>query len=341
MANINWNMLGTGIPTKWGGETDKFNLNPDAFAKGLDDLGDVFGRWRREDIINNMGVLNDNELITDKNDPALKAAKDYYIQTGDLSQVNNYISRLDRLKQEQDQLQLQRDQLAASARDAASDRANNLAALERAAKNAIGEYNDANEVFSKDSTPERDLALRGLKRKMDDAIDEYVRAGGDASKFYPVEEPAPEPEKASAPGKWTVDQNGLGQFNVVMQDARNKAKGKGKFYWGDQDYDDAYDYAVALASSNDPSLRSEGVKLMNEINGMRKYRESDRKASEAKSSAVKEKAQAALDKAFPNKTAVIGPWAQLKNSAKDGKATWVNPEDGKTYTVNVVTGKVL
>lgn len=55
MANINWNVLGGVLPEF---KTYKaVELGADALGKGLDSVGDMFGRWNREKAVG--GLLSD------------------------------------------------------------------------------------------------------------------------------------------------------------------------------------------------------------------------------------------------------------------------------------------
>lgn len=54
MANINWATLGATIPAKFQDSTDQYDMNPEMFSKGMDELGSVFDRWTREHAIDGM-----------------------------------------------------------------------------------------------------------------------------------------------------------------------------------------------------------------------------------------------------------------------------------------------
>lgn len=54
MANINWATLGATIPAKFQDSTDQYDMNPEMFSKGMDQLGSVFDRLTREHAIDGM-----------------------------------------------------------------------------------------------------------------------------------------------------------------------------------------------------------------------------------------------------------------------------------------------
>lgn len=257
----------------------------------------------------------------DVNDPEWEIARRNYINTGDMSGISNWYSRRDQNKQREIDNAFREREIALQEREHAnggsvepgSDKAKELVKNYDLAVNAV---KVAKEQFGQDGSPAAKAALFTANQELFKA--EYeLKAAGLGSHINPVEGEG-KAVATGSPKQWTI--NDIDAFDRdIMVGARNSANGKGKFYWADKDYDTARQQAWEMSGSPDAEIRARGMKLLSEIDGMRKYRESDRKSAEgAANNALTE---------LRNEFNALSNFAKA-NAAKDG---W--KKGGKTYEV--------
>lgn len=259
----------------------------------------------------------------ESNDPEWEIARRNYINTGDMSGISNWYSRRDQNKQREIDNAFREREIALQEREHAnggsvepgSDKAKELVKNYDLAVNAV---KVAKEQFGQDGSPAAKAALYTAEQELFKA--EYeLKAAGLGSHINPVEGEG-KAVAAGSPKQWTI--NDIDAFDRdVMVTARNGAKGKDKFYWADKDYDAARQQAWEMSGSPDAEIRARGMKLLSEIDGMRKYRESDRKSAEG---AAANKVNAALNQ--------LPKYNSIYNKIPDGKSEYSETVGGVKFT---------
>lgn len=227
-----------------------------------------------------------------------------YIDRGDSTVLNNMHARALQERQhawqkkmDEERLKLEERQVTLQEREAGYGKGGEgISAdskkgkeLARNYKNALYAVEQAKEQFSKSGSD----AAKGAIYAANTELNKAKGALEDAGLAYLIPE---EPKKPEEPIKkeWTI--NDVDAFDRdIMVAARNATKGKDKFYWADKDYDAARQQAWEMSGSPDADVRARGMKLLTEIDGMRKFRESDRKSAEGAATAAKQKRQNAFD----------------------------------------------